>query len=305
MELSKTDFAVCRTLLRTRSSSLFAASLTVPSRIRVPATVIYAFCRLVDDALRLDDGGTEAASELRKRLVGAYAGHPIDQPVDRAFASVVRELALPKPIFDAFLEGRTWDSEGRRFGTFDGLLDYVIRTSGSIGICMAILMDRRHRNVLARACDLGIAIALTDLARNIGADARRGRIYLPLEWLEEAGVDVDAWIAHPHFTEGFGNVTSRLLHAAETYYRRADPGLRALPFDCQPTVRAARYIYSAIGDGIERAGFDSVSQRSTVSAPRKAQLLVRAVRRARSEDRSLDQTPTRGADFLLDAVGAR
>ncbi len=305
MTLRRDDFVACRDRLWSGSKSLFAASLALPTRVRVPATVLYAFRREAEDAVHREGAGPPVISDLRDRLLAAYAGQARGTPIDRAFAEVVREASVPRAVFDAHLEGLAWDLEGRRYGTFDALLDYVVRVGGTAGISMAILMDRREREVLARACDLGIAIGLTNVARDVGEDARRGRVYLPLEWLEEARVDVDAWALHPVASPGLRAATERLLQAAETYYRRADPGILALPFDCRPTVRAARYGHAAIGDEIERSGFDSVTRRAEVPASTKGRLLWRAMRRSRSEERPLQQTPTRSADVLLDAIASR
>jgi phytoene synthase len=299
------DYAACRELLRAGSKSFFAASLALPGRVRLPATVVYAFLRSLDDEVDRDGADPSVVAEQRNRLLAAYAGKPRETPIDRAFSSVVREHALPRAVFDAMLEGFAWDTEGRRYATFDALVDYCIRVAGTVGVCMALLMDRRDREVLARACDLGIAMQLTNIARDVGEDARRGRVYLPLEWLEEAGVDVDSWLSHPVASPAIREVVERLLSAADMYYRRADPGIAALPFDARPAIRGARYIYSAIGDEIERAGFDSVSRRAVVSTARKGRLLLRALRASRSEDREITQTATRGAAFLLDAVGGR
>jgi phytoene synthase len=270
--------------------------------VRVPATVVYAFCLLVDQEVERNEARPEVAQELSMRLEAAYRGEPFDHAVDRAFSGVVRAHEIPRVVFEAMLEGFAWDAAGRRYATLDALLDYCVRVAGSFGVCMSALMDRRTREALERACDLGIAIELTSIARDVGEDARRGRVYLPIEWLEDAGVDVDTWLTHPRATRELRGVVRRLLSTADAHYLRADPGIGGLPFDCRPAVRAARYIYSAVSDEIERSDFDSVTRRVTVSSSRKARLIARALRPSRNERRNLAQAPLPAARFLLDAV---
>jgi phytoene synthase len=94
---------------------------------------------------------------------------------------------------------------------------------------MTLLMGRRDAATLARACDLGVAMQLTNVARDVGEDARRSRIYLPLQWLRTEGVDPARLAAPPAFTSGLGRVVARLLFEADRLYRRAEPGIERLP----------------------------------------------------------------------------
>lgn len=126
------------------------------------------------------------------------------------------------------------------------------------------------------AIDLGVAMQLTNIARDVGEDARAGRIYLPLAWLREEGVDVAALLAEPRFTPALGAVVRRLLDHAQTLYQRSDAGIPGLPGDCRVAIRAARLIYSDIGRVVAQRGYDSVSRRAVVSTPRKLWLLARA-----------------------------
>ncbi|MEW5323935.1 squalene/phytoene synthase family protein, partial [Geobacillus thermoleovorans] len=87
--------------------------------------------------------------------------------------------------------------------------------------------------LVARACDLGVAMQLTNIARDVGEDARMGRIYLPATWLREAGIDPVRWLENPTFSPGLQTVVSRLLHTADTFYARSDPAIAALPMTCR------------------------------------------------------------------------
>jgi 15-cis-phytoene synthase len=163
------------------------------------------------------------------------------------------------------------------------------------------VMDRRAPNVLARACDLGIAMQLTNIARDVGEDARAGRLYLPQQWLREAGIDPDAWLAAPRFSPQLALLVQRLLDAADTLYARAAAGIAELPPACRPGMHAARLLYAEIGRALERADLDSVSQRAVVPPRRKlavlaSGLLMPAIRHGRSAP------PLEAARFLVEAV---
>jgi phytoene synthase len=272
------DLEACRAQLRDGSRTFLAASRLLPRSVRDPACALYAFCRSADDAVDLDTVDELAAvGRLRARLDRIYAGDPAPAPADRAMARVVERFELPRALPVALLDGFEWDARGRRYETIDALLDYAARVAGTVGAMMAVIMGCRSAEAVARACDLGVAMQLSNIARDVGEDARRGRIYLPLAWLREAGVDPDAWLARPQFDARIGAVVRRLLRTADGLYARAEAGVAMLPATCRPGIQAARVLYAAIGDEVARRGCDSVSQRAVVSRRRKLVLLARAL----------------------------
>lgn len=271
------DLAACRALLQHGSRSFFAASLLLPPSIRAPASALYAFCRLADDAVDLDTAHHRAVDRLSERLARVYAGAPSPIAADRALAVVVARYRIPRALPEALLEGFRWDADGRRYETLADLQDYAARVAGSVGAMMSLLMGVRSAEGLARACDLGTAMQLSNIARDVGEDARMGRLYLPREWMVEAGIDVEDWLAQPRFSPALAAVVRRLLEAAEVLYRRVGDGVAELPLACRPGINAARFLYADIGHEVARRGFDSVSQRARVSRPRKARLLAQAM----------------------------
>lgn len=272
------DPAACRALMRGGSKSFFAASLLLPARVRAPACALYAFCRLADDAIDLGDEPQQAMAALHARLDAIYAGRPQAIEADHALAGVVHRFAIPRALPDALLEGFLWDNQGRRYETIEDLQAYGARVAGTVGAMMALVMDTRDAAALARACELGVAMQFTNIARDVGEDARNGRLYLPRQWLREAGIDPDAWLAAPRFDAAIAAVIQRLLDAADGLYQRAEQGIAALPRDCRPAILAARLVYAEIGREIERCRLDSVTQRAVVSTQRKLALLARATR---------------------------
>ncbi len=285
----------CRRLIRHGSHSFFLSSLLLPGRVAVPATALYAFCRVADDLIDgaadaaagrapatasgagAPEGAAAAVSMLRARLDRIYAGDPGEALEDRALAEVVAEFGLPRSMPDALLEGLAWDAEGREYETLSELYDYAARVAGCVGAMMTLVMRSSDARAVARACDLGVAMQLTNICRDVGEDARMGRLYLPRRWLREAGMDPDAWLAHPVEDPRIARITERLLAHADILYRRSDAGLRLLPAGCRPGIRAARLIYADIGREIARAGYRNVTTRAVVPRARKFRLLARAL----------------------------
>ncbi len=300
------DQEACRRLMRGGSKSFFAASLLLPARLRAPATALYAFCRLADDLIDLGSDPTAAMHELTLRLDAVYAGRPAAIDADRALACTVHRFAIPRALLDALLEGFLWDAAGRRYDTLAELHDYGARVAGTVGAMMALIMDTRSPQALARACELGLAMQLTNIARDVGEDARNGRLYLPREWLAEAGIDAEAWLARPVFDFRVAMVVQRLLEEADRLYRRAEHGIAALPRDCRPAILAARLVYAEIGRELERRGLDSVHQRAVVGKPRKLALMAQAataVVRAPG-DAATHLAPLPAIQYLVDTAAA-
>jgi phytoene synthase len=219
------DLEACRAALRGGSKSFDAAAKLLPQTVCKPAIALYAFCREADDAI---DDGTGNLDWLKARLSLIYEGRPLDSPADRAFARVVEAFAIPRALPDALLEGFAWDAEGRRYSDMSALRAYAVRVAGTVGAMMAVLMGIRDPDRLAAAIDLGVAMQLSNIARDVGEDARNGRLYLPLDWLAEAHIDPDGFIADPTHSVRLGGVVERLLDAADGYYRQANAGITRL-----------------------------------------------------------------------------
>ena len=293
------DLAACHAMLCAGSRSFLAASRLLPRRVAEPAAALYAFCRMADDAID-ERGGSIGA--LRTRLARAYAGAPLPLPADRAMAAVVARHAIPAALPEALLDGFAWDAAGRRYADLASLADYAARVAGSVGAMMALLMGARSAAALARACELGVAMQFSNIARDVGEDARAGRLYLPQNWLREAGIDPEAFLANPVFTPALGSVVARLLAEADMLYRRAAPGIALLPRSCRPGIGAARLLYAEIGHAVARQGFDSVARRATVSPVRRSFLLLRSVGAVLAPSRETAAAPLAAIGFLVDAA---
>ena len=296
------DLAACRAALVVGSKSFATAARILPRRVRAPATALYAFCRVADDAVDTEADPKASVRRLRERLDAIYINKPINHPADRAFAAVVAEYEMPKELPGALIEGFEWDAEERRYDTLDALHAYCARVAGTVGAMMALLMGVRDGPRLARACDLGVAMQLTNIARDIGEDARNGRIYLPLDWMREAGIDPEAWQRNPSYTPALREITHRMLANADMLYARSEAGIAALPSDCRSSIRAAGRIYAEIGRMVRAEGFDPVTKRAIVPKGRKLALLANAMLPRLARSATLAEPPLDATAYLVRAV---
>jgi phytoene synthase len=175
-QLRSDDLECCRGLLARGSKSFSLASRLLPAGLRDDAAIFYAYCRVADDLVDEGDDPKSALEELRQRLDLVFSGQPVQDPVDRAVTYLVETHALPRAPFDALLEGFEWDVRDRSYETLGQVIDYSARVASAVGVVMTMIMGVRDRFVLARACDLGAAMQLTNIARDVEEDARRGRV---------------------------------------------------------------------------------------------------------------------------------
>ena len=167
IRLDAAERIACQKAIRCGSKSFHAASLLLPQRVRLPARALYAFCRSTDDLVDAGTSATRATETLKSRLDAIYRGAPQDHMCDRAFASVVTAHRIPRHLPDALIEGFAWDEDGRVYRTFDELCAYAARVASTVGLMMTLIMGVRDRDVLARTADLGIAMQLTNIARDV------------------------------------------------------------------------------------------------------------------------------------------
>ena len=304
------DMQFCRDAIRHGSLSFHAASRLLPRSVRDPALALYAFCRLADDEVDLKSEKAAAVLKLKERLELVYAGRPRNAAPDRAFAALVEGYELPRALPEALLEGLAWDAMERRYKDISDLIAYSARVASAVGVMMSVLMKERNADTLARACDLGVAMQLTNIARDVGEDARENRLYLPLKWLEEAEVDADAFMAHPRAEPGVRICVSRLLKLAQDLYLRSEAGIAELPLRCRPGIYAARFVYAGIGGQIRKSGFESVSQRARTGKGEKLGWLMWSLYRTALsavvlQSPRLYAQPLPETAFLVDAAATR
>jgi phytoene synthase len=268
-----TSQALAQRILRRHARSFSWAARLMPARPRAHATLLYAWCRRCDDAVDLA-GDPEAARGALQRLraeLDAVCGHgPLADPVLDGLREVLLRNRIPRIYADELLDGMGMDIGRVRYTDLAALAVYCYRVAGTVGIMMAHIMGARDGAALRHATDLGIAMQLTNICRDVAEDERRDRVYLPAQLL---GTDVPPTQAGPRTAVA----VAALLRLAERYYRSGDEGLSALPAASAAAVRAARLIYAEIGAVIARRQFDVCRGRAVVSPWRKLWLVLRAL----------------------------
>jgi phytoene synthase len=278
--IDRNDLDHCRAAIAEGSYSFHAASKLLPARVRDPALALYAFCRVADDEVDFGDNKPAAVLALRDRLDLAYAGRPRNAPADRAMAGSDPDLPHAPRAARGAAGGARLGRDGAALCQPVGPRSYSARVASAVGAMMCVLMEVRDPHALARACDLGVAMQLTNIARDVGEDARAGRLYLPTDWMEEEGIDIDAFLADPQPSPQIRRIVKRLLAEANRLYFRSEPGIARLPVDVRPGIFAARHCYDAIGRKLMRSGYDSVTTRVYTTKSHKMGLLGLSILRA-------------------------
>ncbi|MEM8650644.1 MAG: phytoene/squalene synthase family protein [Pseudomonadota bacterium] len=274
IEFTREHIDECRRIIRKGSKSFYFASLMLPSRVKIAATALYAFCRVSDDIADTPQATLDSIQRLKSRIDKAYAGKPENHSADQAFSEVVRYYKIPKIVPMSMMEGFEWDVTGKHYHTLSDVIDYSARVAGTVGVMMSIIMGRRHDITLSRACDLGVAMQLINIARDVGEDARNGRVYLPADWLREEGIEPADLIDNPQYSDALGHVVKRLLDTADEIYKRGVTGIADLPASCRPGIRAAGMVYSEIGQKVRQNGYNSIDQRAYTTRGRKLSLMI-------------------------------
>ncbi|WP_181706669.1 phytoene/squalene synthase family protein [Chthonobacter rhizosphaerae] len=253
------------------SKSFAAAARLFDPATRRSAVLLYAWCRHCDDVIDgqvLGHGALLSRTSAADRLARledltrrALAGEPMAEPAFQALQAVATAHAIPDHLPFDHLAGFRLDVEERTYRTLDDLLVYCYGVAGVVGLMMAHVMGVRGGtpegdDTLHRACDLGLAFQLTNIARDLVEDAAAGRCYLPLAWLEEAGVPRREVAATRH-RPALARLAARLVAAAEPYYASAEVGVGRLPYRSAWAVATALRVYRQIGTKVVAAGPDA------------------------------------------------
>lgn len=268
--------------IRVGSKSFAAAAKLFDKDTRRSVLMLYAWCRHCDDVVDGQELGhnttapVDAAAQverLRNQTLSAYAGEPQSAPAFAAFQDVaLRHAISPHHAFD-HLAGFAMDAADARYETIDDLLRYCYHVAGVVGLMMASIMGARDAAVLDRACDLGLAFQLTNIARDIVEDARIGRVYVPAAWLREADIPI-ADVAHERHRQALARVAALLVDHAEPYYDSALDGVAALPLRSAWAIATARRVYRQIGIEVKRRGAHAWDTRAGTSRATKLRLLA-------------------------------
>lgn len=270
-----------------RGSKSFAAASRLFDRVtRERAWLLYGWCRACDDIADGQELGGALApvadpsaqlEEMRAKTRAALNSEATGDPAFDGLGVVAAETGLPRRYADDLIGGFALDAAGWRPQTADDLLRYCYHVAGSVGCMMAVVMGVAPDDeaVLDRACDLGLAFQLANIARDVTEDAEAGRCYIPAEWLAEQGMSADTMML-PENRAGLATIGVRLADLSGRYEASARHGTPALSFRSAWAVLAAAGIYGDIAREVARRGDKAWDDRVVTSKAAKLGWVVRA-----------------------------
>jgi phytoene synthase len=267
----KPDWRRCRDVVRMHGRTFyFGSQLLTPSRRRA-IHAAYAYCRIADDIVDRAPASGYLSAERALLAWEAELDRPRD-PVGVAFAAARRQYDIPlEPVLD-MLAGLRMDLAPRSYATWDDLRLYCYRVAGTIGLIAAPIFGCQDEESLPKAVDLGIAMQLTNILRDVAEDGRMGRLYLPLEDLAAFGCDPAAIIAGRSSGDIVGLIRFE-IDRARALYAASRPGICALSPAGRLTTVAISHLYAKILTRIEESGYDVFGPRAFVPTPHKIQAM--------------------------------
>lgn len=285
--------AQSREVLAKHARSFRWASWFLPDDCRDDAAVVYAFCRLVDDTADETPQPGLARAELERVRAELRRELPA-RPLVAAFLDVAERTHMDVRYADELIQGVLSDLGTVAFRTDEELLRYCYRVAGTVGLMMCPILGVREREALAYAIDLGVAMQLTNICRDVLEDARRQRVYLPTQRLNDVEVALGELVAQRARGRDVACVVRDLLLLAERYYHSADAGMRYIPARTRLAILVAARLYRAIGLKLLACGANPLQGRVWIAWPSKVYWVGRAFvsfvprrRPARPHDRQL------------------
>jgi phytoene synthase len=257
-------------------SSFYYSFLFLPPERRRAITALYAFCREIDDVVDESSDATLAATKLawwRREIAAGFDGTP-RHPVTGALKPVVQSFDLPIEQFHEIIDGMEMDLAQNRYLDFKGLQLYCYRVASVVGLMSAQIFGYQDRRTLKYAHDLGLAFQLTNIIRDVGEDARRGRIYLPLDELERFDVPVAEVLGARH-SDRFRRLVEFQIERAENTYDQALAALPAADRKAQRPGLVMAAIYRSLLAEIRRDGCRVLDHRIALTPLRKLWLAWR------------------------------
>jgi phytoene synthase len=270
-------YAVCRDIVKRNSKTFYLSSLFLRPERKRAVWAVYAFCRTADDIVDRIAPARERLDALdawERRLIDAYRG-VADEAVFTAFGDAARRFSIPiDPALD-LLRGARLDVTVDRYETYAALRDYCYLVASTVGVLVMPILGTISPDANRYGIELGRAMQMTNILRDVGEDARMGRIYVPAEDLRRFGCDESA-ILTGLLDERFVALMRFEIERVRALYREAEPGIALLAPESRYTVRLALGLYRGILDRIERNDYDVFRRRAYVPPGEKLRSAVMA-----------------------------
>jgi len=272
-----TPLEYCVDKCRSSGSSFTSSFRFLPADKRRAMTVLYAFCREIDDVVDECSDADVARTTLnwwRNEVAAIYGGQPT-HPVCIALVDIVKQFDLPQEHLLEIVDGMEMDLDQPRYPDFKSLQLYCYRVASVVGLLSAQIFGYSDRETLKYAHDLGIAFQLTNIIRDVGEDARRNRIYLPMDEMQQFGVTASD-ILNSNETENFHKLMAFQIERARRYYRQAFGHLPAADRKAQRAGLIMAEIYLAVLNEVERSGCHVLRERVSLTPSYKIWLALKA-----------------------------
>jgi phytoene synthase len=275
-------------LTRRSRSNFYYAFLTLPRPQREALYAVYAFCRTVDDIADLGPAqGADpqtlrgALAQWRREVAACYDPHGVpDHPIARRLAAAVRRFGIPRAALEAIIDGVEMDLGPGRYERAEDLYGYCYRVASAVGLAAIEIFGYTDPRAREYAVNLGIALQLTNILRDVGVDARAGRVYLPQVDLRAFGV-TEADLRAGHYTPAFVALMERQAGRARHFYRRARAAFPVADARSLVAAEVMGRIYFALLGQIEARGYQVFGERITVPTHRKVAIALRCWAAAR------------------------
>lgn len=267
-----------RAVLAKHARTFDLAGWFLPAERLDDAAVVYAFCRLVDDAVDLAQSAAEGDAEVAA-IERELKGEAEARPLVACFGDLLDGWGVSRQVAIDLIVGVRGDVGEVEVKNDPELLRYCYRVAGTVGLMMCGVIGVREKAAFPFALDLGIAMQLTNISRDVAEDARIGRVYLPASRLREAGTEPTALVRGEAPPGAIARVVLELLGLADRYYESADGGMRFIPWRSRLAIMVAGRVYRAIGVRLRRHGGDALAGRTVVPALEKAWWVASALGR--------------------------
>ena len=258
------------------SKSFSLASLFFSRQQKEAAWLLYAWCRYCDDVIDHSTAPAEA-QENTKMLIAetqkCYSGASLNEHPWSGLNQIIHQYKIPQKYPLDLLRGFKIDADGQKIKTIDDLLDYCYCVAGTVGLMMCHIMQVDRPEALKHAVDLGHAMQITNILRDIREDHLMGRLYLPEDFLAEQNLNPQNFFDEANRPQ-LKKVADRLNQLADQYYVSGLKGLMYLPWRSAWAVIIALFVYRDIGRQIKAQGISAFDQRTIVSGARKFFLLI-------------------------------
>ncbi|MTI88390.1 MAG: phytoene/squalene synthase family protein [Balneolaceae bacterium] len=284
-QMLRDAYSHCRGITRTHAKTFYMATRFLPNQKQRGIFAIYGLCRYLDDLVdeaedlilnkKVSIEEVDKKLELFKsRLIDVYKGNSVEGPILTAFSDTLKKYNISIDLPFQLMEGVRLDLTKNRFGYFSEVYDYSYKVASVVGLMTSEVFGYADKKALQYAADLGIAMQLTNILRDVGEDLNRGRIYLPKNELQMFGLSQEDLFSKAR-TEHFVRFMKFQIKRARHYYKRSDKGISMLSKDSRLPVYLARHNYSRILDKIEANDYNVFDQRAYLSYTEKLAVLPR------------------------------